>query len=357
MAGEQRAGAERARELTDVKVTLLPTGHTLEAAPQESVLAAALRAGINLAHSCRRGSCQSCRARIVSGAVRYPEGRPAGLSAEEEAAGYALLCQAHVASPALTVAAQEIVLGDDVRIHRVPCRVERMERLAHDVMGLYLKLPPVIPFHFAPGQYADIILRNGHRRSFSIASPPHDAALIELHVRHVPGGEFSDYVFGALRERDLLRLEGPLGGFFLREDTPRPILMMAGGTGFAPLKAMLRHAFQRGRAQSIELYWGVRTRRDLYADALLAQWSAQHARFRYTPVLSEPMPGDEWKGRTGWVHQALVQDHPDLAPFEVYMAGPPPMIEAGKIAFARHGLPREHLHFDSFEYADPAAMG
>jgi CDP-4-dehydro-6-deoxyglucose reductase len=284
--------------------------------------------------------------------VHYPEGRPPGLSVEEEAAGYALLCQAHPATPALVVDVEEISLGDDVRIHRVPSRVERLERLAHDVMALYLKLPPVIRFRFAAGQYLDI-MREGRRHSFSIASPPHDAALIELHVRRIPDGEFTDCVFEKLEERALLRLEGPLGGFYLREESTRPILMMAGGTGFAPIKSMLRHVFEVGPTRRIRFYWGVRARRDLYADALLARWEAEHAGFSYTPVLSEPLPGDDWSGRTGWVHEALLHDYPDLSGFELYMAGPPPMIEAAKTAFARHGLPREHLHFDSFEYAEP----
>jgi CDP-4-dehydro-6-deoxyglucose reductase, E3 len=339
--------------LTSARVTLRPSGRVLEAAAEESVLAAAVRAGVNLAHSCRRGTCQSCRARIVEGAVVYPDGRPAGLSADEAAAGYALLCQAHAATPSLVVEATEVTLGDDVRVHRVPCRVARLERLAHDVMGVHLKLPPVVPFRFVAGQYVDILLRDGRRRSFSIACPPHAAELIELHVRHVPGGEFTQHVFERLKEQDLLRLEGPLGTFFLREDSERPVLMMAGGTGIAPMLGMLRHAFDAGIARPIHLYWGVRARRDLYANAQLAEWEAQHPSFRYTPVLSEPATGDAWSGRTGWVHDALVADYPDLSGYELYMAGPPPMIDAGKATFARHGLPHEHLHFDSFEFADP----
>jgi CDP-4-dehydro-6-deoxyglucose reductase len=352
VAEQQRARAERARELKPAVATLQPSGRVLEVQAGESVLAGALRAGIHLPHSCRRGSCQSCRARIVVGSVHYPEGRPSGLSASEEAAGYALLCQAHASTPGLVVDVEELALGDDVRIHRVPSRVERFERLAHDVMALYLKLPPVIRFRFVAGQYLDVV-REGRRHSFSIASPPHDATPIELHVRHVPGGELTDWVFEGLEAGALLRIEGPLGGFYLREESTRPILMMAGGTGFAPIKSMLRHLHEAGPARPVHFYWGVRAARDLYADALLTRWMSEHDGFRYTPVLSEPTSADAWRGRTGWVHEALVHDYPDLSGFELYMAGPPQMIEAAKVAFARHGLPREHLHFDSFEYTEP----
>ena len=338
--------------MKSARVTLHPSGKSFEVTPEESVLAGAIRAGINLAHSCRRGSCQTCRARVIAGAVRYPEGRPSGLSAVEEGAGFALLCQAHVVASALTVDAQEVVAGEDVRIHRVPARVECFERVAHDVMVLHLKLPPVIQFRFAAGQYLDV-LRAGRRHSFSIASPPHDSALLELHVRRVPGGEFTDYVFERLAERALLRIEGPLGGFFLREESRRPILMMAGGTGFAPIKSMLRHVFEVGLQRRIHFYWGTRARRDLYADSLLRRWVTEHDGFDYTPVLSEPLAGDDWHGRTGWVHEALGQDYPDLSAHELYMAGPPPMIEAAKTAFAARGLPHEHLHFDSFDFPDP----
>jgi CDP-4-dehydro-6-deoxyglucose reductase len=341
--------------LKPARVTLHPSGRGFEVAAEESVLTGAIRAGINLAHSCRRGTCQSCRARIVAGEVRYPGGRPSGLSAAEAAAGFALLCQAHAATPALVVDAEEVVTGADVRIHRVPARVERLERLAHDVMAVYLRLPPVIAFGFAPGQYLDV-LRTGRRHSFSIASPPHDTALIELHMRRVPGGEFTDYVFERLEERAMLRIEGPLGGFFLREDSRRPILMMAGGTGLAPIKSMLRHVFEVGPVRPIRFYWGVRARRDLYADELLRRWAAIHASFRYTPVLSDPLGGDDWDGRTGWVHEALVHDCPDLSACDLYMAGPPAMIEAAKAAFAARGLPREQLHFDSFDFPDPVPV-
>lgn len=330
-------------------ITLHPSGERFAAEEGESVLDAALRAGLNLPHSCRGGSCRSCQARLLSGEVAYPNGLPRALSAEDSSSGQALLCQARARSD-LTVEARRMETPGNIQIRRLPCRVQRLERFSHDVMGLFLKLPGFEPFEFLAGQYLDILLRGGGRRSFSIASPPHDSQLLELHVRRVPGGAFTERVFDDMAERTLLRFEGPLGQFFLREDSERPILMMAGGTGYAPLKSMLRHAFHVGIARPIHLYWGVRSRRDLYDAERLARWVARRDSFAFTPVLSEPLAADDWRGRRGLVHRVLLEDEPDLSAMDVYMAGPPPMIESARQDFATAGLAPAHLFFDSFEY-------
>jgi CDP-4-dehydro-6-deoxyglucose reductase len=329
-------------------VKLHPGGETFDAGADEPVLAAALRAGLNLPHSCRGGSCLSCRARIVAGRVAYPGGEPPALDEADKAAGNVLLCQAAAKSD-LVVEARTIEVPGNVRIRRLPCRVQNRELLTPDVMGLHLRLPGFEPFEFLAGQYVDILLTGGGRRSFSIASPPHDAGLIELHVRRVPGGRFTEHVFGSMKERALLRLEGPLGQFFLREDAGRPIIMVAGGTGYAPIKAMLRHAFHLGIGVHIEFFWGVRKPTDLYDLPLISSW--RRPGFEFTAVISEPDDDAAWDGRTGYVHEAVLEDHPDLSAFDVYAAGPPVMVEALREGFGAAGLPPERLFFDSFDYA------
>ncbi|MDH4030393.1 MAG: CDP-6-deoxy-delta-3,4-glucoseen reductase [Chromatiales bacterium] len=330
------------------KINLQPSDESFAADPGESVLEAALRHGLNLPHSCRGGSCLSCRARILAGRVEYPRGFPAALTEAEASEGFALLCQARALTD-LQVEARPLEVPGNVRIRRLPCRVQRLERLSEDVMGLYLKLPGFEPFEYLAGQYVDILLADGRRRSFSIANPPFDSELLELHVRRVTGGHFTEHVFEKMKERALLRLEGPLGQFYLRDDQQRPLLMMAGGTGYAPIKAILRQAFQDGFASPIHFYWGARAACDLYDRQTVEAWTSE--RFAFVPVLSEPQAEDVWAGRTGWVHRAVLADFPDLSGLDVYAAGPPAMIEAAREEFLAAGLPKERLFFDSFDYA------
>lgn len=333
------------------QVRIKPSDHVVTVDDRETVLEAALRAGHVLPYSCRGGTCGSCLGTVLEGAVSYPgDKRPPALSAPEQAAGKALFCQAHASSD-LVIEAREIDAAADLQIRILPCRVMRLQRLAPDVLQIDLRLPAHERLQFLAGQYIDLLLRDGRRRSFSLANPPHADGHLELHVRHVPGGRFSDYAFNGLQEKAILRFQGPLGTFFLRRDSQRPIIMMGGGTGFAPLKAMLEDAFHQGIRRPIHLYWGARTHRDLYLHELPLRWAEQHRHFRYTPVLSAPSPDDAWTGRTGWVHAAVAADHPDLSGTEVYMSGPPAMIDAAKPVFQRQGLPEEQLFFDSFEYA------
>lgn len=318
------------------------------------MLAAGLRAGLHLPHSCRGGSCGACEARVLSGELHYPKGLPAGLTPTEAAGGRALLCQAWARSD-LRLEARALAVPEEVRIRRLPCRVESRELLCHDVMRLIVKLPSIEPFVFLAGQYVDFLLEGGRRRSFSMANPPHEAERLELHVRRVSGGEFTAQVFDALEERALLRIEGPLGGFWLREESGRPIVMVAGGTGYAPIKSMLRHLMAQGSRTPVHVYWGVRRPRDLYEGQLLAQWESEQQWLRYTPVMSEPLAEDGWTGRRGWVHEAVLDDIPDLADVDIYAAGPPPMIAVIQELFPARGLPQGRLFFDSFEFATPKA--
>jgi CDP-4-dehydro-6-deoxyglucose reductase len=297
----------------------------------------------------------SCRARLLAGRVDYPKGLPPALSEEEREAGFALLCQAHALSD-LTVEARPVEIPGDIRIRRLPCRVVSIERPAHDVVSLGLKLPGFEPFEFLPGQYVDILLSRGRRRSFSMANPPHESNTLELHVRRVPGGDFTARVFERLKERELLRIEGPLGQFYLREDSPRPMLMVAGGTGFAPIKSMLRHWFEASSHaddRPVHLFWGVRAARDLYDGETAWGWARERPSFDFTPVLSAPGRDDGPEWRTGWVHEAVLADYPDLSGHDVYVCGPPPLIEAARRDFRQAGLPESQLFFDSFDYAAP----
>jgi CDP-4-dehydro-6-deoxyglucose reductase len=320
----------------------------------QPLLEAALAAGLNLPHSCKSGHCGSCRARLVSGHIDYPAGRPLGLSSEEQDAGYVLLCQAR-ARQDLTVEARLIASVGEVEIKTLPCRIARLMPLAPDVMQVWLRLPAVERLRFQAGQYLDVLLEAGRRRSFSIASPPHDSDLLELHVRRVSGGGFTSQLFGAagLGEGALLRIEGPVGQFVYREGTA-PVVMIAGGTGFAPLKSMLRHVLETGRQRDIHLYWGARHVRDLYEESLVLEWARRHPQLRFTAVLSQASAAEAAHQRTGWVHEAVLADHPSLAQAEVYAAGPPAMIEAIRASFPGHGLAAERLYFDSFDYAPDA---
>lgn len=330
-----------------MKVRALPSGREFEARGDEPVLGAALRQHLNLPHSCKGGSCGTCRVRLLSGRIAYPHGRPPGIGAAEETDGYALICQARALDD-LVIETREIRYVTDVEIRCLPARIERMRRLAPDVMGLWLRLPAVEPFPWQCGQYVDVMLPGERRRSFSLANPPHDSALLELHVRRAPGGAFSEQVFTTLGEGSLLRIEGPLGQFIYRPGE-RPLLLIGGGTGYAPLKAMLRQVLEGENRREVTLFWGARTQADLYEDAWLRGLSARHARFRYFSVLSEESAGAPHE--SGFVHAAVVRRVAGLAGFDIYAAGPPAMIDAVRATLPPQGADPTRIFFDSFDYA------
>jgi len=338
------------------QVTIQPSGHTFAIRQNESVLDAALRQGIILPYGCHNGACGSCLGAVLSGTVRYPGDPPHALAAVSDTEGKALFCQARAASD-LVIGAREVEAVQDIEIMTMPCRVARLEQLAPDVIRIYLKIPAAQRLQFLAGQYVNILLKGHTPRAFSIANAPHADEFIELHIRYVEGGYFTDQVFHQLHEKALLRLQGPLGTFFLREDTDRPAILVGGGTGFAPLKGMLEHAFEIGLRQPLHLFWGVRSRRDLYLDALPRHWAQVHENFRYTPVLSEPVPEDAWTDETGLVPDAVVKQYPDLTPFDIYASGPPVMVQAGHRLFLEHGLDESRFFSDSFEYAAATESG
>jgi CDP-4-dehydro-6-deoxyglucose reductase len=333
-----------------VLISLSNSGDSFRASADQPLLDAARDAALNLPHSCKGGNCGACKARLLRGEIHYPNGAPLGLSAGEIAEGMILLCQA-CARTDLTLETFQIRAADTAAEKRLPCRIERAVPLSHDVMGLFLRLPSAEDFSFAPGQYIDILLPGGRRRSFSIASPPHDARPLELHVRRVAGGEFTDRLFHDDMRSSLLTIEGPLGKFVYRPHAGQapPMLLIGGGTGIAPLLSILRHVIDNGIERDMQLYWGVRDEKDLYAHAALQTLSRRAASLRYAPVLSAAQP--QWRGLTGWVHEAAFKGIEDLESYEVYAAGPPAMIEALQREYAARGVSSSRLYFDSFDYA------
>ena len=331
------------------QVTVRPSGHRFTVEGDESILDAALRHGIGLPYGCRNGFCGACKGKILDGEVTYGEDSPGGLSEDDRAAGTAYFCKAQPTGD-VTIEVEELE-GDEIKPQEFTGTVVKLDRLADDVMLVGLALPDSERLQFRAGQYIDLIMADGRRRAFSLANAPHNDAFLELHVRHVEGGEFTGHVFDGMKEGDEVRFEGPLGGFYLREESKRPIIFMGGGTGFAPLKGILEHAFAEGLDNPMALYWGARARADLYLDALPAGWAAERENFAYTAVLSAPGEGDEWRGPTGHVPEAVVADHPDLSGYDLYMSGPPAMIEAAKQLFLAHGLPQDRLYSDAFEFS------
>ena len=331
------------------QVTVQPSGHTFQAQPNETLLEAGLRQGVALPYGCRGGMCGACAATVLSGQVHYPSGDPQGLSADDAQRGKAFLCMAAALSD-VEINAPQVGATPDIEVKTLPVRVETMRKLADDVMELTLKLPASERLRFLAGQYVDILLKDGKRRGFSLANAPFHDQFLELHIRHVPGGFFTNHVFNEMKEKALLRIEGPLGSFYLRE-SERPLILMGGGTGFAPLKGMLEQMMAQGLDKPVHLYWGVRAKADLYMDSVIRTWVSRHPQLSYVPVLSEPQPEDQWLGRTGWVHEAVAADFPALSGHDVYLSGPPPMVNAAKTAFLAHGLPEAQLFYDSFEFS------
>lgn len=335
------------------KITIHDTSDSFEAEESEPVLDAALEQGILLPHGCRGGFCGSCLGQLLDGEVTYPDGLPDALSEEDAAAGKALFCKA-VAKTDLEIQVPEYRKASH-EVKNLPARIETLHKLNHDVMLVKLKIPEHEQFDYLAGQYLDILLKDGRRRSFSMANAPGKGKLIELHIRHVPGGYFTGQVFETLKPKDILRIEGPLGSFYFRDDSPRASIMVAGGTGFAPIKAIIEDLIDRGSTRPIHLFWGVRAKADLYMLSLVENWTRDHRNISFVPVLSEPAEEDRWEGETGFVHEVVVREFPGISAYDVYLCGPPPMIEAATATFGAQGLPESQLFYDSFEFSADSA--
>lgn len=335
------------------QITIKPSMHSFACADGDTVLQAAIAADLMLPYGCRNGACGSCKGRILEGEVDYGHYQSTTLTNNEKEQGLALFCCARPLAD-LVIEVKEVRRAGDIRIKRLPCRIESIDKPVADVAIVKLKLPANERLQYLCGQYIDFLLKDGKRRSFSLATAPFDDALLELHIRHVPGGLFTDALFKEYKGREILRLEGPFGGFYLREASDKPIIFVAGGTGFAPIKAMIEHALHFAHNRQMVLYWGVRSKKDLYLPDLPGKWQQQSRFFTFIPVLSEPPLDDHWPGRTGFVHQAVLTDFADLSGYQVYVCGGPLMVDAARTSFtSTRGLPPEEFFADSFTYAAP----
>ena len=337
------------------QVTLKTSGKQFTVNTDENLLEAALRQGINLPYGCKNGACGSCKGKVVEGQVTHGQHSESALSKTEETAGGILFCCSHPQSD-LLIEAREVQGAGDIAIRKVPCRVNAINKPSSDVAILKLQLPAAERFQFLAGQYLEFLLKDGQRRAYSIANAPEQEGPLELHIRHLPGGLFTDFVFGAatpaLKEKDILRFEGPLGSFFLREDSKKPIIFVAAGTGFAPIKSIVEQMQAKKIHRPIHLYWGGRRPSDLYLDDLCKSWERDIADFRYVPVISDALSEDGWQGRTGFVHQAVMADHADMKDFQVYACGAPVMVNAARNDFSsKCQLPEEEFFADSFTSA------
>ncbi len=329
-------------------VTLQPSGHQFCNEAHETILEAGLKHGYTLPYSCRDGVCGACKGKVLCGEVDHGKSASSALSPEDKANGMALFCCAKPLSD-ITLSCREVSNARDIPVKTLPCRVDSMEKPSEDVMIIKLKLPANERLQFMAGQYIDILLKDQKPRSFSLANAPHHDERLELHIRNIAGGAFTHHVFNDMKTRDILRFKGPLGTFFLREDSTRPIIMVASGTGFAPIKAILEHALYIGVTRPIHFYWGARKLSDLYMLELARTWESQGIRF--TPVLSEPLPEDAWQGRTGFVHQAVLDDYADLSAHEVYACGAPVVVEAAHRDFTtQRQLSEDAFYSDAFTF-------
>lgn len=337
-------------------ITVQPSGRVFSADSGEAILAAGIRQGIGLPYGCKDGACGSCKCKKISGVVVHGPHQAKALSAEEVANGLILTCCAVPQSDVVLESHQVTELGA-LPIKKMPTRVTTMTRLSDDVMVLNLQLPANDSFLYRAGQYVEFILRDGVRRSYSMANAPGQTNTLELHIRHMPGGKFTDHVFGAMKEKEILRIEGPFGSFFLREDSEAPLVFLASGTGFAPIKALLEHMHAQGIQRPITVYWGGRRPVDLYMDAWLLAQQERMPHLRYVPVVSDAQPEDGWTGRTGFVHHAVLEDLPNLSAYQVYACGAPIVVDSARNDFIQiAGLSEDNFFADAFtSEADKAA--
>jgi CDP-4-dehydro-6-deoxyglucose reductase, E3 len=330
------------------QVTVQPSGRTFGVNAEEPILAAAIRQGIGMPYGCKDGACGSCKCRKLEGTVVHGPHQRKALSEEEEAAGFILTC-CGVPHSNVVLESKQVTDESAFPVRKMPSRVLSLEKKSHDVMIVRLQLPANDALRYHAGQYVEFILRDGARRSYSMANAPHLPGALELHIRHMPGGKFTDHVFTAMKEKEILRVEGPFGSFYLREDSDKPMVLLASGTGFAPIKALIEHIQHKGITRAATLYWGGRRPGDLYLDEWVQAKLAEMPNLKYVPVISNALPEDNWTGRTGFVHKAVLEDFPDLSGHQVYACGAPIVVDSARAEYtASAKLAAEDFFADSF---------
>lgn len=337
------------------KVTIKNSGHSFDVRPSQTVLQAAIDAGINIPYGCRNGACGSCKAKLISGKVMHTDYQTSAMTDAELAAGNTLLCCA-MALEDLTISCREVGGLSGIKPRILPARVAKKEQLAHDVIALHLQLPASERLQFLAGQYIEFILKDGQRRSFSIANAPHDSDFIQVHIRIIPNGVFTNFVANELQEKAIMRLEAPMGSFFLREESDKPIIFVATGTGIAPIKGIVEHMLHNNIKRDIRLYFGARELKDLYLNDLCEKWAAFTPHLIYTPVLSKPQNTDNWQGQIGYVQDAVLEDISDISGHQVYACGSPNMINDARAQFMKNGLPEDEFFSDAFTFATPVKI-
>lgn len=331
-------------------ITLLPSGHTFQAKGSQTIVEAAIDEGVHLPYGCRNGACGACKGKIIAGKVLFEDYQSSVISEDEIKNGMSLFCKA-MPLENLTIEIKELNITNNIRPKIFPVRVESLEKLTHDVMLMKLKLPSTDKLQFVAGQYLEFLLKDGKRRAFSIASPSHESSLLEIHLRLIPGGEFTKYVFQEMKEKSILRVEGPFGNFFLRENSLKPMIFVAGGTGFAPIKGMIEESITKGMQRPIKLYRGARVLEDLYMDEICQRWVDEFLHIKYIPVLSEPDKKDAWQGRVSLVHEAVLEDYANFKDYQLYCCGAPQMVEVAHQTFIAQGLPEDEFYSDAFTFA------
>ena len=328
-------------------ITVQPSGRQFSAQSDETLLAAGIRQGVGLPYGCKDGACGSCKCKMLSGSVVHGAHQTKALSPEEESQGLVLTCCATATSD-VVLESRQVSAEGALPIKKMPTRVTSLQKVSADVMLIQLQLPANDSFQYKAGQYIEFLLRDGARRSYSMANAPQGNS-VELHIRHMPGGKFTDHVFGSLKEKEILRVEGPHGSFYLREESDKAIVMVASGTGFAPIKALLEQMESAGSTRPVALYWGGRRPADLYMDGWVKEFQNRMPSLRYVPVVSDALDEDQWTGRVGFVHQAALEDFQDMREYQVYACGAPIVVESARRDFVAHaGLPPEEFYADAF---------